>query len=180
MVHMGIRRQTNVLRSYLQAAYTHGAHADLDPRRPASESIRFKLNGNPVTFVPRITEFEAVRDRVLSDAELRGVWVGLDALRPEVALTFRCAILLGGQRFRQLLRTTWKDYDSTSATLTLLDPKGRRKVPMSHVLPVSARVAALLEQLRAFNGTGTYIRCRPATFVEPSRRAFRRSESNAM
>ena len=31
LVHMGIRRQTNVLRSYLQAAFTHGAHAEVVP-----------------------------------------------------------------------------------------------------------------------------------------------------
>ena len=73
---------------------------------------RFKLAGIPATFVPRIKEFESVRDRVLTDDELRRVWDGLDALRPEVGLTFRCAILLGGQRFRQLLRAEWKDYDT--------------------------------------------------------------------
>jgi hypothetical protein len=87
MVQMGIRRQTNVLRSYLQAAYTHGAHADLDPRRPAHDSSRFKLSGNPVSFVPRITQFEVARDRVLTDDEMRRVWHGLEQLRPEVALT---------------------------------------------------------------------------------------------
>lgn len=157
MVHMGIRRQTNVLRSYLQAAYAHGAHADLDPRRPDNEASRFKLTGNPVTFVPRIAEFEGVRDRVLSDEEVRRVWIGLDALRSEVALAFRCAILLGGQRFRQLLRATWKDHDATQGVLTLLDPKGRRKNPMPHALPVSTRVAELLEQLRGLNGRGTHV-----------------------
>jgi integrase len=157
MVQMGIRRQTNILRSYLQAAFTHGAHADLDPRRPNGESSRFRLAGNPVSFVPRITEFEAVRDRVLSDDELRRLWADLDRLRPEVALTFRCAIFLGGQRFKQLLRSTWQDYDADGRVLTLLDAKGRRKAPMPHLLPVSPRVAAFLDQLRAFNGHGSYI-----------------------
>jgi integrase len=157
MVHLGIRRQTNVLRAYLQAAYAHGAHSDLDPRRTDGEGSRFKLTGNPVSFVPRIAEYETIRDRVLTDAELISVWHGLDTLRPEVALTFRCAILLGGQRFRQLLRSTWHDYSTATRVLTLLDPKGRRKAPMPHLMPVSDRVALMLEQLRAFNGQGEFI-----------------------
>lgn len=157
MVHLGIRRQTNVLRAYLQAAYAHGAHSDLDPRRADGEASRFKLTGNPVSFVPRIAEYETIRDRVLTDAELISVWHGLGTLRSEVALTFRCTILLGGQRFRQLLRATWRDYSTASRVLTLLDPKGRRKAPMPHVLPVSDRVASMLEQLRSFNGKGEFI-----------------------
>ncbi len=43
LVHMGVRRQTNVLRSYLQAAYTHGAHADLDPRRPGHHTSLIQI-----------------------------------------------------------------------------------------------------------------------------------------
>ena len=157
MVHLGILRQTNILRAYLQAAYAHGAHSDLDPRRADGEASRFKLTGNPVSFVPRIAEYETIRDRVLSDAELISVWHGLGTLRSEVALTFRCAILLGGQRFRQLSRATWRDYSNATRVLTLFDPKGRRKAPMPHVLPVSDRVASMLEQLRAFKGKGEFI-----------------------
>lgn len=71
LVRKGIRRQTNVLRSYLQAAFTHGAHSDLDPRRAAENAAVFKLSGNPVALLPRIAEFESTRDRVLSDAEFR-------------------------------------------------------------------------------------------------------------
>ena len=157
LVHMGIRRQTNVLRSYLQAAFTHGAHADLDPRRPEHESGRFKLSGNPVTLIPRIDEFEGARDRVLTDDEFRQVWLGLDQLRPEVAMSFRCSILLGGQRFRQLLRATWGDYDAARRLLQIEDSKGKRRVPVPHRLPVSDRVAQIIECLRVLNGRGTYI-----------------------
>jgi integrase len=157
MVHMGIERQTNILRSYLQAAYTHGAHADLDPRRPSQDASRFKLTGNPVSFVPKVTEFERVRERVLNDDELRRVWHGLDGLSSEVALTFRCAILLGGQRFRQLLRATWSDVDVARRVLSLEDSKGRRKAPVPHLLPISDRVATMFDQLRELNGRGNYI-----------------------
>lgn len=157
LVRLGITRQTNVLRSYLQAAFTHGAHADLDPRRAAADAAVFRLTSNPVTLLPRIQEFESVRDRVLSDAEFRHVWMCLGEVRLEIGLAIRCSILLGGQRFRQLLRATWADYDEASSTLQLSDPKGKRRVAVPHVLPVTAAVASMLAELRQFNGRGTFI-----------------------
>jgi integrase len=141
LVRKGIGRQTNVLRSYLQAAFTHGAHSDLDPRRAAVDSAVFKLTGNPVALLPRIQEFESTRDRILSDDEFRHLWAKLGDIR----------------RFLQLLRATWADYDTKARVLRLADPKGKRTTAIPHVLPVSKRVAALLNALRALNGDGEYI-----------------------
>ncbi len=157
LVRKGIRRQTNVLRSYLQAAFTHGAHSDLDPRRAAVDAAVFRLASNPVTLLPRIQEYESTRDRVLTDDEFRLLWRGLDHVRTEVRLTIQCATLLGGQRFKQLLRATWRDYDVATATLRLSDGKGKRSAAVPHLLPVSKRVSALLRQLRAMNGNGEFI-----------------------
>jgi integrase len=157
LVRKGIRRQTNVLRSYLQAAFTHGAHSDLDPRRAAENSAVFKLSGNPVALLPRIGEFESTRDRVLNDAEFRHLWVRLQFEQLEVAHTIRCQVFLGGQRFLQLLRATWDDYDVKAQTLRLADAKGRRNDAIPHLLPVPKRVAKLIKELRAINGQGKYI-----------------------
>jgi integrase len=157
LVRKGIGRQTNVLRSYLHAAFTHGAHSDLDPRRAAADSAVFKLTGNPVALLPRIQEFESTRDRILSDDEFKHLWVKLDDVRLEVAYMIRCEVLLGGQRFIQLLRATWPDYDTKTCVLRLADPKGKRNTAVPHVLPVSKRVGALLDSLRALNGNGDYI-----------------------
>src|SRR5688572_12789698 len=141
LVRKGIGRQTNVLRSYLQAAFTHGAHSDLDPRRAAADRAVFRLASNPVALLPRISEYESTRDRVLTDDEFRLVWCGLDRVRTEVRLTIQCATMLGGQRFKQLLRATWRDYDHAASTLRLSDGKGKRSAAVPHVLPVSTRVA---------------------------------------
>jgi integrase len=157
LVRKGIGRQTNVLRSYLQAAFNHGARSDLDPRRAAVDAAVFRLASNPVTLLPRIREYEATRDRVLTDNEIRHLWRGLDGLRIEVSLTIQCATFLGGQRFKQLLRATWKDYNVAAATLRLSDAKGKRATAVPHVLPVTRRVATLLKQLRSLNGGGEYI-----------------------
>ncbi len=70
MIKAGIGRQTNIVRAYLHAAFVHGAHSDLDPRRAANQGSTFRLAGNPVHLVPRIVDFENARDRVLSDDEL--------------------------------------------------------------------------------------------------------------
>ena len=157
LVRKGIGRQTNVLRSYLQAAFTHGAHSDLDPRRAAVNSAVFKLTGNPVALLPRIQEFESTRGRILSDDEFRHLWAKLGDIRLEMAHTIRCEVLLGGQRFLQLLRATWADYDTKARVLRLADPKGKRTTAIPHVLPVSKRVATLLDALRTLNGDGEYI-----------------------
>jgi hypothetical protein len=157
LVRKGIKRQTNMLRSYLQAAFTHGAHSDLDPRRAAVDAAVFRLASNPVTLLPRIQEFETARDRILTDDEFRRLWRGLEEVRLEIGHTIRCAMLLGGQRFLQLLRVTWRDYDMKAKVLQLADSKGNRATAVPHLIPVGAKVAALLETLRSLNGAGTFI-----------------------
>ena len=157
LVRKGIGRQTNVLRSYLQAAFNHGAHSDLDPRRAAVDGAVFRLANNPVTLLPRIRDYEATRDRILSDAEFRHLWLSLNGLRVEIGLTIQCATFLGGQRFKQLLRATWKDYDAAAGTLRLSDAKGKRATAVPHLLPVTRRVANLLKELHALNGGAEYI-----------------------
>jgi integrase len=157
MVKAGIGRQTNIVRSYLHAAFVHGAHADLDPRRAAEQASSFRLLSNPMHLLPRIAEFEATRDRVLADGELRALWLTLEERRGEVASTVRCLILLGGQRVAQLLRATWADYDRQAQTLRLTDPKGKRARAVEHVLPVSAWVTQQLSELAVVNSSGDFI-----------------------
>jgi integrase len=111
----------------------------------------------PVSLLPRIQEFESTRHRILSDDEFRHLWTGLSDVRLEVGHTIRCQLLLGGQRFLQLLRATWADYDTRTQVLRLADPKGKRIEAVPHRLPVSKRVAKLLKELRALNGSGEYI-----------------------
>jgi integrase len=154
MIKAGIGRQTNIARSYLHAAFVHGAHADLDPRRAAAQASTFRLASNPIALLPRIAEFESARDRVLDDDELRQLWVTLDKRKDALGATIRCIMLLGGQRFRQILRVNLCDYDQQRGTLRLTDPKGKRQKAAAHVLPVSRQVARELEALVFVNATG--------------------------
>lgn len=157
MIRAGIGRQTNVARSYLHAAFVHGAHADLDPRRAAEESSVFRLDSNPLQLLPRIVEFESARDRVLDDEEMRFLWRTLLSRSDELTATIRCIVRLGGQRFRQVLRAEPADYDRHARILRLADPKGKRQKAVEHILPISDGVAEDLGFLLSANGSGQYI-----------------------
>jgi integrase len=157
MIKAGIGRQTNIARSYLNAAFVHGAHADLDPRRAATQASTFRLTSNPIQLLPRIAEFESARDRVLDDEELRHLWTTLAKRKDELGATIRCVLLMGGQRFRQLLRVQVADYDRQQGTLRLIDPKGKRRKAVEHLLPVSRQVSRELEALVAANTSAEFV-----------------------
>jgi integrase len=154
MIKAGIGRQTNIARSYLNAAFVHGAHADLDPRRAAVQASTFRLTSNPIQLLPRIAEFESARDRVLEDRELRHLWTTLARRNDEQGATIRCIVLLGGQRFRQVLRVKHSDYDRQNGTLRLIDSKGNRRKAVAHVLPLSRLVTGEIEALVSVNASG--------------------------
>lgn len=143
MIAARLTRKTNMVRSYLLAAFNRAMRSDLDPRRAAQHRSVFRLTINPVRDVPRQADFDRVGDRVLTDFELRVYVDALSARRDPIAAALHIALLLGGQRLVQLLRITWEDYDTDARTLRLRDPKGRGGA-RDHILPVSPRVATLL------------------------------------
>ncbi|MCW5879713.1 MAG: integrase arm-type DNA-binding domain-containing protein [Anaerolineae bacterium] len=164
MIAKGIERRTNIVRSMLRAAFAYGAGLDNDPVRKAaalkgvtSEAVKlFGISGNPVADIRRIGHYDRAGERTLDDSELRAYIEGLGPLHPGIAGTLHTALLLGGQRMSQLIRAKWPDYDDEERILSLRDAKGRGGI-REHRLPVSDRVAAILESLRGLNGEGTYI-----------------------
>src|SRR5690606_22896321 len=65
------------------------------------------------------------------------------------------AMLLGGQRVAQLLRTTPADLDMSAGTIQLLDPKGRNRAtkPRRHVVPIVADLVPIIERRRQLRDT---------------------------
>ena len=94
---------------------------------------------------------------MLEDDELRHLWTALAERKDELGATIRCILLLGGQRFRQLLRVKPSDYDRKQSTLRLIDPKGKRLKAAAHLLPVSRQVALELEALMGVNASAEYL-----------------------
>ncbi|SCZ52877.1 tyrosine-type recombinase/integrase [Thiohalomonas denitrificans] len=146
VVQAGKGRTAGKLRSFLRAAYALALRAEGDATAPAV-LIAFNIEHNPAADTAALTEYNRARDRALTEAELRGLWKRLKADTTLPADVVRLLFLLGGQRASQLLRAQVHDYDPNSRTITLYDPKGRRKQPRVHVLPVVKPAAAILDRL---------------------------------
>jgi integrase len=140
----GKTRSAGVVRSYLLAAYTAARKAPLSAELPA-ELIDYRVEANPVEIVPTIAV--ARGDRTLSRDELKAYMAKLGDALPDTAL--RLALLAGGQRMAQLLRAKVSDYDDSTATLRLLDGKGKRKTPREHMLPLAPKAATIVAALVA-------------------------------
>ncbi len=129
------------VRSYLRAAYAAAIRADLDPMQEASAGMM--LTTNPIDGIPAGTS--RARERNLSEAEFRALWKRLKELDHPLSKTLQALILLGGQRYSQLIRATVRDYQD--GEITLYDPKGKRATPRKHVLPVQGAAKVLLDEL---------------------------------
>jgi len=145
LVEAGKGRTAGKLRAYLRAAFALALRAESDAAAPSS-MIGFELETNPVADTVALTQYNRVKERALAEPELRALWKRLEATDTPSSVAIRLSLLLGGQRFAQLLRAKASDFDAAAGTLTIYDPKGRRKVPRAHVLPLEKRAIELLQQ----------------------------------
>jgi integrase len=144
-------REAAKLRSYLRAAYAAGIKARGDASAvPALREFRLKVNP-----AAALAAFEGngirARERALSLPELRHYWKRISALPDPDGAVLRLHMLTGGQRLEQLFRLQRKDLDGVH--LTLLDPKGRRKKPRVHVVPLLPEAIAALTAI----GKGNFL-----------------------
>ncbi len=123
----GKERTAGVLRSYLHAAYAMAIRAPYDSAANATMAT-FAVEINPDDAIPTIPV--RAGHRTLSAAELRNYLAALTDELPDLAL--RLAVLAGGQRMSQLLRTRVSDYNEDTQTLRLWDTKGKRREPRLH------------------------------------------------
>lgn len=144
----GKERTAGVLRAYLSAAFNAAKRAPFDSALPA-DLIGFDIEHNPTDPTPAIPA--RPRNRTLTQAELRAyignlLRVGNVSGPDAIDRALLAALLTGGQRMAQLLRAKVSDYNPETATLRLLDPKGKRKTPREHLLPLGPRAAALIAE----------------------------------
>jgi integrase len=148
LIEAGKERTAGKVRSYLAASFNMALKAETDPRAPAA-ALGFRLKANPALATAAASGIKE-RDRFLTETELREYMVRLDTMTaiPEPHRdALRLNLLLAGQRTAQLLRVTRNDVDIKAATITLIDPKGRRERPRRHVLPLLPAALALVEKL---------------------------------
>ena len=87
---------------------------------------------------------EAHRDRVLSDEELRAIWLAAD----EMGYPFGRAVqlmILTGQRRSEVLEAEWREFDLERGLWSI--PRERAKNGSGHVVPLIASVIELIEGL---------------------------------
>ena len=89
-----------------------------------------------------------VRERVLTDAELRAVWEGAAHMGYPYGPLIRLLILTG-QREREIADMSWPEIDTNTALLTV--PARRMKGDRLHAVPLCGDAMALLDALPFFN-----------------------------
>jgi integrase len=99
---------------------------------------RGSLSVNPFEGVPIAPTVR--RDRVLSDDEIRHVWIASDGAGAFNGIVR--ALLLTGQRREEVSGLTWVELDPEFTAWTL--PAARSKNGKPHVIPISAQLEALL------------------------------------
>lgn len=132
----GATTSVNRLRAALSAAFNFAARHDHDPRGEADDAV-FLIEGNPVLGTPRVSEWERVRDRVLTLEECVAFWDAMNAREDPIGC-FWLAVLLTGQRVEQLLHAQHE-----GQTLVLIDRKGRSPKPRRHVVPLTPLLSDL-------------------------------------
>lgn len=136
LVEAGKGRTAGKLRSYLRAAYALAISSRTDPSAPMSMR-QFGITVNPVANIGALSQYNKTRDRVLSAPELAAYLKHVESMSDgAIKDLLALAIHTGGQRPTQLLRARPEDVDLSGSTLTLHDPKGARKQPRRHIVPL--------------------------------------------
>lgn len=141
----GKERAAGIVRAYLSAAFALAQRAENDTAAPA-DMIPFAIELNPVMGIRAVPVGRG--QRTLSAAELGAYYQRLQGDDLSLIDQFlRLHLLAAGQRASQLLRAGCNDFDPATATLHLLDPKGRRTEARDHLLPLAPLAAALVAGL---------------------------------
>ena len=147
VIVLGFRRAPALLRSLLYSSYALAIRARSDPTVPA-ELKAFGIQTNPVFGTASLTDMSVPRTRNLNGKELGHFWRMLTEGPEHDTAPYRfvkLCMMLGGQRSVQLRRCLRSNVDLVAQTLLVYDPKGRRKTPRAHLLPLSAAAKTEVE-----------------------------------
>ena len=103
---------------------------------------------------------ETPRDRKLSDSEVKEFWQACEPEGPVVSALFR-VLLLTGQRSGETRKAKWTDI----ADGVWIIPPENSKNGLQHRVPLPTQAAAILEELKLWTGSETYV------FASPSNRS---------
>ena len=124
--------------------------------------FRFALNRdivdvNPFAGIEKPSE-ENKRDRILSDVEIRTLWLGLDGARMPAAARLALRLLLTtAQRRSEVVGATWREFDLDSDKPIWTIGGERTKNGKTHTVPLSAQAVALLTEIRKHSGDSEWL-----------------------
>lgn len=157
LVEAGKGRTAAKLRSYLRAAYALAIESKTDPDAPLVMRT-FGITVSPAASIKALSKYNRALDRVLSAEELCAYLRRLEALAAAPQRdSLKLALFLGGQRPTQLLRVRPIDVDLDAGTVTLFDPKGRRKHARAHALPLTKKACTIFARLLSVNGEAPFL-----------------------
>jgi integrase len=97
---------------------------------------------------------EQQRQRVLTEAEIRSVWLAFEQVGPLLGRIFQLR-LLTAQRGAEVQAMRWKDVDLSSGWWTI--PPTVAKNKLAHRVPLSAPVRDILHRLQVDAGDGEWV-----------------------
>jgi len=147
----GHRRQADIARTAMQAAFNHGLRSANS--YTAEGGCDWGLRMNPAAAVEKDAAASVARDRHLSVEELRLLWSSLDGRGwyADTADAVRL-LLLCGQRVRETLRADGADFDLAAGTWNM--PGAKTKNGKPHSLPLPASAVPVVRGLIARHGAG--------------------------
>jgi integrase len=95
-----------------------------------------------------------VRDRVLTDSELRAVWEAAAVIGYPYGAIVQ-ALILTGQRLKEISALSWPEIDLEKRLITI--PAKRMKSRAAHEISIGADTMALLRSLPRFSGGGDFL-----------------------
>lgn len=141
----GMRTVCDNLRLSLQAAFSYAAKAHLSPERLAAAGKTFAVSVNPVRDIPAIRGARRANTESLTPDELGELLRYLDTLSEPRRSIANALIYFGGQRIAQLCAIPWSAVGES--TISVLDSKGKKDKAWEHILPITPRLAEILEPL---------------------------------
>ncbi|GAA4652354.1 site-specific integrase [Kistimonas scapharcae] len=167
MIRKGVTTQSNRVRSMLHAAFQHGLYQDNNPLTYLDKSVTFGLSFNPVSGIPKQTQWERVGERALSETEVHYFWNDMPgcyksrknvrsggAMSHVMMYYFKLFLALAGQRSMEVLRLQWDWIDRKDSLLVIpaASTKTGGKTGRDHVIPLSDLSLQILDQLAPITG----------------------------
>lgn len=152
----GHRGAADKHRGYIASAYNWAMKAANDYTVPVEQRIDFGLIRNPAADVAKDQGAKKTRDRNLSAAEIRALWLATDpdnnvGFWPETAACIRLLICCG-QRVRETIRIEGRDIDLEARIWKM--PAEKSKIGKAHVIPLPQQAVDLLQDLIDQYGDG--------------------------